>query len=215
MKVGTDGVLLGAWANCAHTRHILDVGSGSGLIALMLAQRSDAHIDAIDIDSGAFEQSKFNFEASVFAPRLQAFHTALQDFTPKQPYDLIVSNPPYFSNSLKADSKERNHARHNDSLPVADLFTKASTLLNPSGRIAIIYPFGDFEQVHAIAEAHSLFLSRKTTVYPTPGSEPKRILLEYSQTAATPSENSFYIEQARHLYSDEYIRLTEAFYLNM
>jgi tRNA1Val (adenine37-N6)-methyltransferase len=124
MKVGVDGVLLGAWADCRNIQFALDVGTGSGLIALMLAQRSDASIHAIDIDENAYQQAEINFNNSPFYNRLSIEQISFQDFSSSVRYDLIVSNPPYFTHSMKSPDKNRNLARHNDHLPLEVLIKK-------------------------------------------------------------------------------------------
>lgn len=216
MKVGTDGVLLGAWANCSNTKKILDIGTGSGLIALMLAQRSSAQIDAIDIDEDAYNQAKINFENSPFNERLSVKRISLQDYPATQKYDLLVSNPPYFSQSLKSPDIGRNFARHNDDLSLEELFSKSKSLLNDTGRLALIYPFDGFENLDSIAYKYNFYLIRKTTVLPTKGALPKRVLLEYSLGKETGCiANELYIEKARHQYSDEYLALIKEYYLNV
>jgi len=215
MKVGTDGVLLGAWSDCKKAKTILDVGTGSGLIALMLAQRSNAQIHAIDIDENACKQAKINFDNSPFFDRLIVENAAFQHWKTSLLFDLIVSNPPYFSDSLKSPNSGRNFARHNDSLFFADLIKKSSSLLNPDGRIAVIIPFAGFELFQSLAMENHLFLCRKTLVASLPQKPPKRILLEYSNKESGYREDLLLIEKSQSFYSEEYIGLTEDFYLNM
>ncbi|MFM2293328.1 MAG: hypothetical protein RIS29_3141, partial [Bacteroidota bacterium] len=135
MKVGIDGVLLGCWTNVADTSMVLDIGTGTGLIALMIAQRTDAHIDAIDIDEGAFEQAMINVQASPWSSRLNVVLSSLQDFVSDKKYDLIVSNPPYFINSLKNPDEQRTTARHTDSLTHEELIDQCIPKLTEGGRI--------------------------------------------------------------------------------
>ncbi|MDR1436988.1 MAG: methyltransferase [Candidatus Symbiothrix sp.] len=215
MKVGTDGVLLGAWANCSDVRTILDTGTGSGLIALMLAQRCPAKIDAIDLDKDACRQAQINFGNSPFSDRLLVHFSSLQNFSPERKYDLIVSNPPYFSNSLPSPDKGRTQARHNNTLPFDDLIKKSLTLLSPQGKLALILPYGDFGRIHVLAKENGLFLYRKTTVIPVQNRPPKRILLEYSRACSSPEENELIIEKSPSVYSEAYINLTKDFYLKM
>ncbi|MDL2224327.1 methyltransferase [Bacteroidales bacterium OttesenSCG-928-M06] len=214
MKVGTDGVLLGAWANCTGTNHILDIGTGSGLIALMLAQRCpNTTIDALDIDSDAFSQAKNNFINSQFKDRLNIF---LCDFLAYQStcyYDLIISNPPYFNDSLLSPDKARTRARHSSELKIQSLLSKAETLLSETGRIALILPVLNFDSTQAIAADNNLFLARKTLVIPLEGRPPKRVLLEYSKKKLECEEKELVIEISRHLYSPDYKTLTKDFYL--
>jgi tRNA1Val (adenine37-N6)-methyltransferase len=214
MKVGTDGVLLGAWTDCRNANAVLDVGSGTGLIALMLAQRSPAKIDAVDIDKNACEQSEINFRNSPFADRLKVYHTDFKFYSPTCKYDLIVSNPPYFINSLKSPDTGRNSARHTGEFHLRDLLGKSAQLLTGSGKLSLILPFDTFDFIQTIAAQNDLFLSRKTNVRPLAASSPKRILLEYSKEKGQTQENEMFIEHTRHVYSDEYIELTKNYYLN-
>ncbi len=215
MKVGTDGVLLGSWVNCINNDNILDVGSGSGLISLMLAQRSKALICAIDIDDDAFEQTLFNAANSPFSNRIEVIHSSLQCFSPEKTFDLIVSNPPYFINSLKSPGQSRSTARHDDNLPLAVFFEKSQDLLTKGGRIAVILPFDLLEYSDGITSDIGLHKIRETLVRSLPDSPPKRVLLEYSRQQLPPEKNEMYIELSRHVYSDEYITLTKDFYLKM
>lgn len=213
MKVGTDGVLLGAWTNCNHVKSILDIGTGSGLIALMLAQRTNARIDAVDIDENAFKQAEINFNRSPFASQLKAYHAAVQEFHPKDNYDLIVSNPPFFSASLKSPDEQRNKARHTNLLNLEELFFHSKHLLASEGRLSLILPFDQEQLANELADKHSFFSKRKTLLFPTPESKPKRILLEYSLKAEKLVEDQIIIEISRHQYSQEYIQLTQDYYL--
>lgn len=215
MKVGTDGVLLGAWTDCVDKKTILDIGTGSGLIALMLAQRSKADIDAIDIDENAYLQSKINFENSPFRERLTPFHSSLQNFITTKKYDLIVSNPPYFSDSLKSPDENRSIARHNDSLSFEILFAVAVPMLFEKGSISLIIPYNSFNRINEIALSNKLNLCRKTMIFPTPDSDPKRILVDYSYATefTVLREDKLIIEISRHNYSKEYKDLTGEFYL--
>ena len=213
MKVGIDGVLLGAWADCRNIKYGLDVGTGSGLIALMLAQRSEAFIHAIDIDENACKQAGINFNNSPFCDRLSIEPIAFQDFSSSVRYDLIVSNPPYFAHSLKSPDKNRNLARHNDHLPLEDLIKKSASLLSSQGKAAFILPFNQWEKANSLAIENQLFLSRKTLVSSIQNHPPKRVLLEYSLIDQCATEDSFYIGRTKQTYSNEYRALTEAFYL--
>ena len=217
MKVGTDGVLLGAWADIENKKQILDIGTGTGLIALMLAQRSSATIDAIDIETSAIEQAKENFKRSNWNNRIESYHKALQDFTPKHTYDLIVSNPPFFQKSLISPLKERSIARHDETLPISKLFDFASEYLEDKGVFSLIYPIDNFEQALEYGQSKNLYLKRKTLVFPTPESKSKRILSEFSkEKLLNPVVNKIIIESSgRHQYSEEYIHLTKDFYLKM
>lgn len=215
MKVGTDGVLLGAWTNVENIKNALDIGAGSGLIALMLAQRNrDMLIDAIDIDNNAVEQAGENVMRSSFSSQIRCFNTSLQEFALNcnQKYDLIVSNPPYFDQSLKSPEKNRSVARHTDSLPVDELIKLSSKLLTFDGRLSVIYPF---EYKNYLLHQDYLFVTRVTNVYPVPDSLPKRVLIEFSKQRSSLEENDLLIEKKRHVYSDEFVSLAKDYYLKL
>lgn len=219
MKVGTDAVLLGAWADTTHCKNILDIGTGTGIIALMLAQRSLANIDAIDIDKDACIQATENAAASPFAERIKVTHTSCTDFAAsnmQKSYDLIVSNPPYFINSLKCPDNKRTVARHTDTLLLSDLIREAYTLLSPSGRIALVSPYERLDEVRKLVSINHLHICRQTDVIPTPGAFPKRLLIELSAIKENiKNRDTLTIEETRHQYTPEYIALTKEFYLKM
>lgn len=220
MKVGTDGTLLGAWTDLRRSKTILDVGSGSGLVALMLAQRSEALIDAIDIDADAVTQTRINCEASPFATRIRAWHEPLQQFSehPKRAgaYDLVVSNPPYFIDSLKCPDRQRNTARHTDTLPLDELFEGCRKLLAPHGHFALILPYDQREKLFETASLHTFFLWRETTVFSTPGAKPKRILADFSlEKSSSPLSDTLTIERSDHQFTDEFRALAKDFYLKL
>lgn len=221
MKVGTDGVLLGAWAIIEQDPFaILDIGAGTGLIALMLAQRTDAeHIEALEIDADAHEQCVENFENSPWNDRLFCFHSSLDDFMEEledEEYDLIVSNPPYHTENYFSGDDKRDAARFTESLPFEDLCEAVSVLLSDDGIFCVIVPFPAEANFIALAAENDLFPIKITRVKGTPTTEIKRSLLAFGRT---PIENfpvdELVIETARHEYTPEYIALTKDFYLKM
>ena len=221
MKVGTDGVLLGAWAPIDHKPYsVLDIGAGTGLIALMLAQRSQAEqIDAIEIDENAFEQCVDNFENSPWNDRLFCFHASLDDFMDDledEAYDLIVSNPPFYSEDFKTENEQRDLARFQDALPFEDLVEAASVLLSETGVLAVIVPYKEEAKLIALAKECDLFPLKITRVKGTPTAEIKRSLVAFSfaETHELPIDELI-IETARHQYTEDYIALTKDFYLKM
>lgn len=218
MKVGTDGVLLGTWCNALHKKNILDIGSGSGLISLILAQRTQSLITAIDIDKGAYEQTVENFGNSKWASNLRAMNLSLDEFykTQTHQFDLIVCNPPFFTNSLKSEDTSKNNARHNDALPLDLLLLKSKNLLTSNGILSVILPIAEANYCIEKALLEKMYLVRETTVYPTPQKESKRKMLEFSKVEHTsPIKDKLIIELSRHNYTQEYIELTKEFYLNM
>ena len=216
MKVGTDGVLLGAWTDLSHSRRILDIGTGTGLIALMLAQRCmDARITAIDLDSAAVEQAQENIQASPWKDRIEALQQDICTYHPNGTFDTIVSNPPYFIDSLKCPDGQRSTARHTDTLDADRLIGKVSELLSPDGSFSIILPAEQTEDLIRVAGEKGLHPSRQTWVITRPGLSPKRILMEFRKTPVTLQPDELVIELERHVYSEEYIALTKEFYLKM
>ena len=216
MKVGTDGVLLGAWTDLSHSRRILDIGTGTGLIALMLAQRCmDARITAIDLDSAAVEQAQENIQASPWKDRIEALQQDICTYHHNGTFDTIVSNPPYFIDSLKCPNGQRSTARHTDTLDAYRLIGKVSELLTSDGRFSIILPAEQTEDLIRVASEKGLHPSRQTWVITRPGLSPKRILMEFRKIPVTLQPDELVIELERHVYSEEYIALTQEFYLKM
>ena len=220
MKIGTDGVLLGAWAPVEQNPFsILDIGTGTGIIALMLAQRSTAQqIDALEIDEQAYEQATDNFENSPWNDRLFCFHAGLDEFMeePEDEYDLIVSNPPFYGEDYKTNNDQRDLARFQDALPFEDLIEAADLLLSENGILAVIIPFKEEDRFLAIAKEFELYPTKITRVKGTPTAEIKRSLLALSRNKTTLfSIDELTIEIGRHEYTPEYIALTQDFYLKM
>lgn len=220
MKVGTDGVLLGAWAPVDHNLFsILDIGAGTGIIALMLAQRTSAEqIDALEIDEEAYEQAVENFENSPWGDRLFCFHAGLDEFIeePEDEYDLIVSNPPFYAEDYKTENEQRDLARFQDAMPFEELIEAADLLLSENGIFALILPHKEEEKFIALAKEYELYPVKITRVKGTPTSEIKRSLLAFSRNKIAEIEvDELVIEIDRHIYTPEYIELTKDFYLKM
>lgn len=214
MKVGTDGVLLGCWTDVPAEGSVLDIGTGSGLIALMIAQRTNAQIDAIDIASDAYEQACVNFAQSPWNERLKAYIAPIQEWQHKALYDLIISNPPYFNNSLKNPDKGRELARHTDSLSYAELIAHSVRLLKEKGRLSIILPAEAESEVCTIADAHGLYLSRVTRVYSKECKPVRRVLLSWTKQAdSIVREDRLVLENAEGGRSTQYQELAKDFYL--
>lgn len=218
MRVGTDGVLLGAWSNTNNAQTILDIGTGTGIIALMLAQRSNAIIDAIDIEENAIIDAAYNFAQSAWANRLCVSLNSLSNFTrnTNQKYDVIVCNPPFFTNSKKPDCKKRELARHNNTLTFDDLVSYTAKLLKPNGRFNVILP-AESERVFKIAASEvRLFPSRICRIKPKPSKPPKRVLIEFMFECEYTNESELTIEtEQHHVYTPDFKVLVSNFYLNL
>ncbi|WP_319499853.1 tRNA1(Val) (adenine(37)-N6)-methyltransferase [uncultured Draconibacterium sp.] len=216
MKVGIDGILLGAWADVHDCNTILDIGTGTGLIALMLAQRSKARITAIEIEKNAAEEASENVAASPWEKRVDVQNVSLQNFAAgsNQQFDLIVSNPPFFQNSLKAGNENRSLARHTDSLPYKTLMEITSTLLTEEGRCAFIFPAMALKEIENLAPLSQLYLKRITMVAPNENKPVNRILVEMSKKENSTEADSLQIYNNDGSWNDNFKRLTRDYYLN-
>lgn len=220
MKVGTDGVLLGAWTRLNFQPNtILDIGAGTGLIALMMAQRSAATtIDAVELDTQAYIQCVENFENSPWNDRLFCYHADFKFFAEEteDPYDLILSNPPFFDHQSSGQhpTSAREKARFNSTLPFETLLKGVAAILNPEGIFAFIIPTDKQNPVIALAQHYGLFPSRITQVSGKAGKPPKRTLIEMGFNKRTIKTDTLVIEISRHQYTPEYIALTRDFYLD-
>lgn len=220
MKVGTDGVLLGAWVQSKDIPNtILDVGSGTGVISLMLAQRySNSEIEAIEIDQNAYQQAVDNFENAPWADRLFCFHASFQEYFQEVEdltYDLIISNPPYFSPTQKSNDESRNTARFEDALPFEHLFYGASKLLSDQGNFALIIPFDKEKQAVDMAKRMHLHPQRITRVKGNFESPIKRSLMQFGFEKREIDISELVIEISRHKYTDTYLDLVKDFYLKL
>lgn len=219
MKIGTDAVLLGAWTPLINNPYnILDIGAGTGILSLMLAQRSNAtQIDAIEIEENAFEQCVENFEASPWADRLFCFHAGLDEFydDPEDEYDLIICNPPFYTDTYKTDDSSRDLARFEDAMPFDELIEAASLLLSDNGIFSVIIPFKEEAKFVSMCKELDLFPLKITRVKGAPTSEIKRSLLAFSRIEQSPKLNELTVEISRHHYTPEYIELTKDFYLKL
>ena len=217
MKVGMDGVLLGAWVDTSGAERILDIGTGTGLIALMMAQKNNlAQIDAIEIDSDALLEATVNIQQSSWSNRIKTELCSFQEFSERtdRKYDLIVSNPPFFTNGVKAPLENRAQARHSDSLPLKVLISGAAGLLCENGRIALVLPVESLQEITQLADLNKLYISRLCRVKPNPVKPVFRILIELAKSDYTIQESELMIEfEKHHDYTPEYKELTKDFYL--
>ena len=222
MKVGTDAVLLGAWCTVDnYLDSILDIGAGTGVISLMIAQRSDAMtIDAVEVDENAYEQAVENFEKSDWGDRLYCYNCTFQEFADEiaaeeERYDLIVSNPPFYTDKFESDDVSRNKARFTSSLSFEELLVGVSKILSENGVFSTIIPFKEELNFINIAKEHHLFLNKVCRVQGNTESEVKRSLLSFSFQETEIQETLLIIEITRHQYTEDYIKLTKDFYLKM
>ena len=214
MKVGTDGVLLGSWVNCLNAKKILDIGAGTGLISLMLAQRNnECNITAVEIDKETSEEANININNSKWRDRISIINISINNFATSKKFDFIVSNPPYFP--ANCSKNKRAIARHTNLLSFQDLIRTTVKLLSSKGMFSVILPKIAEATFCKIANANKLFLIRICQVKGQKNSDVKRVLLEFSFEKSSLYSESLVIEESRHIYTNKYIDLCQDFYLNM
>ena len=214
MKVGTDGVLLGAWCDIQGAKRALDVGTGSGLIAMMMAQRNLAlNIDAIDIDHDSITQASCNFENCQWSERLHAIEGDYVSFQLAKKYDIIVSNPPFFNNGVLPPATSRMNARHTVSLSYDQLLAKSKSLLADSGKIAIVSPADCVNVILDACGINELFVSKIVEIFSVDDKPAKRILWEITSVSTTTTHSSIVIRNSNNEFTEEYRELCKDFYL--
>lgn len=215
MKVGTDAVLLGAWMDVEGATRLLDVGCGCGLIALMAAQRCNGEIVAIEIDKEASAQARENVASSPWADRIRVIQEDFRTFNDERKFDVIFSNPPYFTNSLKSPDKTRSKARHTDTLDFKTLMRQVKALLNPNGQFSVVVPMDASAELKAEAISQKLYLSRETHVHTKPSAPAKRVLLTF--TPLMPEKpilpQALYMQHQPGVPDEEYRNMVNDFYL--
>jgi tRNA1Val (adenine37-N6)-methyltransferase len=217
MKVGTDAILLGRWTEVKPTDVVLDIGTGCGLLSLMLSQKGVALVDAVDIDKASIEEAKVNFEASQWRDHLKAFCADIVDFQTDKKYDLIVSNPPFFNRFSKCDSERKSRARHNDAgLSYATICHEVCRLMNPEGRFAVVLPVGVSPDFLNTAEQYGLYLHKRMTIVPIEGKEPNRVNLELGFGKCDDMwEETFVIRDADKRFTAQYNEFLKDYYLGL
>ena len=218
MKVGTDGILLGASVDINEVDTILDIGCGSGLIGIMLAQRTKKSvIHAVEIDEAAYDQAAKNMELSPWSKRLEAFRCSIQDYSmvADHRYDLIVSNPPFFSGGTFSANEDRNNVRHTVKLPNGDLLMAARKLLNKNGRFCVILPYIEGLRFQEQAEQYGFYCTKTTEVVPKVDRPVERLMLQFEQEAKEMIEDELIVHNDDGSYTEAYVDLTKAFYRDM
>lgn len=215
MKVCTDSCILGAWVDPKNARRILDIGTGTGLLSLMLAQRSEATIDAIEIDEAAAEQAKQNVKSSAWSERISVYHSSIQSYmedTTSHQYDLIITNPPFYSNYLKSEKENVNVAYHSVALPTEDLLKAVKKLLNPKGRLVVLLPPYEAELLREEALEYGLYASKILQIKDTERANIFRDITEFSYSLELPSVSQLTIKKEEG-YSEEFVKLLKEYYL--
>lgn len=219
MKVGTDSLLLGSWVDLDQAQRVLDIGTGSGILALMAAQRlaesasEDSHIDAVELDEDAAEQAADNFAASPWPEKLTTHRADINHWQADGLYDLVISNPPYFVAGQQLACEKRQNARLESSLTLSNLLSRAGQLCSDKGRIALVLPLERLVDVASWAETNDWALARTLTIHSHSHKPAKRVLLELSRYSMAPSHNTLYIYNDDNQYSDAFKALTKRFYL--
>lgn len=216
MKVGTDACLLGAWAAAQNPIHILDIGAGSGVVGLMLAQRyPQARIDMVEIEEKCAATCLSNAQKSPFSARISCVHSAIQDFESHNTYDLVVSNPPYFQNNTPAPHEARNLARHQNKLPLFDLFVETQKSLAINGNFCLILPFNRLQEAVAHAQQVNLFLNDAWHIKSLPHKSATRVLLRFSRQKVEKEPQTLVLCHTANHYTIEARALLSPFYLNL
>lgn len=215
MKVCTEACLFGALADFTNPDRILDIGTGTGLLSLMLAQQYSCPIDAVEIEENAYLQAKINFEKSPWNRNLNAYHSSIQEFTvsTSERYDFIISNPPFFSDHLKASNSAKNIALHNNALSQIDLLMSVKSLLTASGELTLLLPPFEAGKFDELAKKNKLFLLKRTAIFNSPGSLPFRFISHYGYLSKEIYLENLYIRNSRGEYSEAFKLLLKPYYL--
>ena len=217
MKVGTDAVLLGRWVEVHSTDMVLDIGTGCGILPLMLAQKGVCQVDAVDLDAVSIEEATINFTASQWRDRLQACCSDIADFQTDKKYNLIISNPPFFIRSFKCDADRKNRARHTDvTLSFETLCETVCRLMDAKGRFAVVLPVTESMDFLKVAESYGLYLCRRMTIIPIEGKEPNRVNLELRfEKAEMVKEETFVIRGTDNRFTQQYNEFLKDYYLGL
>lgn len=218
MKVGTDATILGIWTDVNGTNHILDVGCGSGILSLLLASRSDASIDAVELETDSAVEAALNFSQSPFHHRLKLIESDFNILSAEitHQYDLIISNPPFFINDSRSQSVKTSNARHGDTLSYSQLINGVTCLLKQEGKFSVVLPYKESQHFIKIAQASGLFLHRQLHIYPFRGHQPNRINMQFgfSKMAGSLAEKLVIREENRK-FTDEYKKLVTDYLISI
>ena len=217
MKVGTDAVLLGSWIDPKFSKYILDIGTGTGLIALMLAQKSTGEIDAVDIDESAYHQAKENFNRSAWRDRIHVFHQSFQEFSERstKKYDLVVSNPPYFHHASKPCEEARMNARHNNQLSFDELICGVKKILADDGRFCVILPCKEGLEFMNLTQSKSLFCHEMIRVKTKADKNEKRLMMEFSFQFRQINDQEIIIQEEDSRFTHEYVEMTREYFIGL
>ena len=221
MKVCTDACLFGAYTarTIEHStfpiQHILDIGTGTGLLSLMLAQKKNSTIDAVEIDKAAYQQAKENFEASPWARKLNVFNTGILNYTAGKKYDCIISNPPFFEDDLKPGNEGKNIAKHDNALTLAQLLTSINAHLTATGFFAVLLPFHRVDHFEKESLSHGYHLIQKVLVKHTITHPYFRGILLFSKNNSMPKITELVIKDENGVYTEAFVELLRAYYLNL
>ncbi|HYV92615.1 MAG TPA: methyltransferase [Chitinophagales bacterium] len=217
MKVTTDACILGAWSPIPMKGNFLDIGTGTGLLALMLAQRSGGVIDAIELDEESFLQAKENIKASPWKDRVHVIHADVKRFSAGKKYDFIICNPPFFENQLKSSSPQKNIARHDTSLKAADLLSAVKKILkNPEGKFAVLLPFSKSEEFISAAMRHEFFVHQKLLISDQPEREVIRCVMVFGSFPSPEIKpETLFIKDHQGNFTKQFMELLGNFYLHL
>jgi tRNA1Val (adenine37-N6)-methyltransferase len=213
MKVTTDACILGAYSDVKNAKRILDIGTGTGLLTLMLAQRSEAQIEGVEIDEVSYNQAVKNVENSIFKDTIKLYHTDIQSFVLKNPYDLIISNPPFFQNHLKAETPSRNNALHTDTLSFEDLLNSVKRLLLSNGTFVVLLPAYESSVLELMANELGLFASKKLNIHHREGSKILRIITTFGFEKTDTIFEELVIKNSNESYTSDFQELLRDYYL--
>jgi len=218
MKTGTDAILLGVWTDVSDVKKALDIGSGSGIISLFIAARSEASITAIEIDSDSVIESNSNFESSRFNDRMRALKIDFESYSTStdSKFDLIVSNPPFFTDDLHSPDERKTRTRHTESLSFRQLCKGVSLILNTNGKFTVVLPYSQYEEFCSVARDNKLYIFKELLIFPRRGAEPNRINIEFRKYKSSSIEKEYFIiREENNKFTDQYREKLDNYYTSI